>query len=87
MTAAWQLRFRSFQARPRVRKVAAVVLASYVLVYLAMISLAASDPPSDRARYILLSLIPLGLIALVMVGRYWVGVDREERESNRLASN
>jgi hypothetical protein len=64
-------RVNAFRARPAVRRAGIAVMAVPTLVYLVLLAIVILDTPSGRGRWILAAVWCLGLVALLMLVRFW----------------
>jgi hypothetical protein len=64
-------RVNAFRARPAVRRAGIVVMAVPTLVYLVLLAIVILNTPSGRGRWILAAVWCLGLVALLMLVRFW----------------
>jgi hypothetical protein len=84
MPSSLELRFRAFSARTPVRRTSVVVLALFVLTYLALTAPELLHPPSRRVQIALVLAWCLGVAALLILVRFWRHITRDVVAARRV---
>jgi hypothetical protein len=87
MGSALELRIKAFCARPPVRRTGIVILAVTVLIDLALMTPALINATSFRVQAVLAAVWLLGVVALLMLVRFWRHISKETGASPPVASN
>lgn len=77
MPSPLESRFNAFRARPAVRRAGIAVMVVPTLAYLVLIAVVVVNTPSGRGRWILAAVWCLGLVALLMLVRFWRQVGKQ----------
>jgi protein-S-isoprenylcysteine O-methyltransferase Ste14 len=84
MPNSLEMRFRAISARTAARRTGVIVLALFVLTYLAMIAPELFHAPSHRRQIALAVAWCLGVAALLMLVRLWRHITRDAVSAPRV---